>query len=96
MVLDIVNVHFHCTGSQNLGVCGGCFSRLRSRCGAVRILVHGGHFSWQAQGKPSFGASKSTFRDRCKGSELCYFEMEFLWQVQHFGHVGDRRGAQIS
>ena len=39
-----------------------------------------------------FGASKSTFRDRCKGSEL----MQFSWQVQHFGHVGDRRGAQIS
>ena len=26
--------------------------RLRSRCGAVRIFAHGGHFSWQAQGTP--------------------------------------------
>ena len=34
-----------------------------------------------------FGASKSTFRDKCKGSELFYFEMQFSWQVQqHFGH----------
>ena len=23
-------------------------------------------------------------------------EMQFSWQVQHFGHGGDRRGAQIS
>ena len=70
---------------------------LRSRCGAVRIFVHGDHFSWQAQGKPRvFGAPKSTFRDRCKGSELLYLEMHFSWQVQHFGHGGDRRGAQIS
>ena len=52
MPLDIVHVHFDCAGSQNLGARGGCFQRLRSRCGAVRILVHGGHFSWQAQGKP--------------------------------------------
>ena len=33
-----------------------------------------------------FGGPKSTFRDRCKGSELFYFEMQFSWQVQHFGH----------
>ena len=32
-----------------------------------------------------FGAPKSTFRDRCKGSELLYFEVQFSWQVQHFG-----------
>ena len=44
-----------------------------------------------------FGAPKSTFRDRCKGSELLYFEKQFSWQVQHFGHGGDPRGrAQIS
>ena len=43
-----------------------------------------------------FGASSSTFRDRCKGSELFYFELQFSWQVQHFGHGGDCRGAQIS
>ena len=30
-----------------------------------------------------FGAPKSTFRDKCKGSELLYFEMQFSWQVQH-------------
>ena len=92
MTLDIVHVHFDCAGSLNLGVHGGCFQRLRSRCGAVRIFAHGGHFSWQAQGKPRV----STFRDRCKGSELFCFVMQFSWQVQHFGHVGDRRGAQIS
>ena len=43
-----------------------------------------------------FGAPKSTFRDRRKGSELFCFEMQFSWQVQPFGHGGDRRGAQIS
>ena len=43
-----------------------------------------------------FGASKSTFRDRWKGSEPLYFEVQFSWQVQHFGHGGDHQGAQIS
>ena len=38
-----------------------------------------------------FGASKSTFRDRCKGSELFYFEMQFSWPVQHIEQVGDRQ-----
>ena len=52
MPLDIVHVHFDCAGSRNLPARGGCFRRLRSRCGAVRIFAHGGHFSWQAQGKP--------------------------------------------
>ena len=45
MPLHIVNVHFDCAGSQNLGGWSVCLSRLRSRCGAVRIFVHGGHFS---------------------------------------------------
>ena len=92
MPLDIVHVHFDCAGSQNLGAGGRCFQRLRSRCGAVHIFAHGGHFSWQAQGKPR-GAPNSTFRDRCKGSDVFCFEMQFSW---HFGHGGDRRGAKIS
>ena len=82
---------FDCPCSQNLGGWSVRLSRLRSRCGAVRILVRGGHFSWQAQGKPRVWCSKVTFRDR-----LFYFEVQFSWQVQHFGHGGDRRGAQIS
>ena len=45
---------------------------------------------------PIVGASKSTFRDRRKGSELFYFEVQFSRQAQHFGHGGDRGGAQIS
>ena len=52
MPLEILEVHSDCAGSQNLGVHGGCFSRLRSRCDVVRIFGHGGHFSWQAQGRP--------------------------------------------
>ena len=39
---------------------------------------------------------KSTFRDRCKGSEQVYFEMQISWQVQHFGCGGDLGGALIS
>ena len=43
---------------------------------APRILVHGGHCSWQAQGKPrALVLLSSTFRDRWKGSELFYFEL---------------------
>ena len=90
MPLEIVNVHFDCAGSLNLGVCGGCFSRLRSRCGDVRIFARGGHFSWQVQGKRG---PKSTFRDRCNGSERLCFEVQISWQVQHFGHGGDLWGA---
>ena len=30
-----------------------------------------------------FGGPKSTFRDRRKGSERFYFEVQILWQVQH-------------
>ena len=52
MPLKIVEVHFDCAGSRNLGGGGECLSRLRSRCVAVRIFAHGGHFAWQAQGKP--------------------------------------------
>ena len=39
MVLDIVRA-----GSQNLGGWSECLSRLRSRCGAVRIFAHGDHW----------------------------------------------------
>ena len=42
------------------------------------------------------GGAKSTFRDRCKGSEPAYFEMQISWQVQHFGCGGGLRGALIS
>ena len=41
-----------------------------------------------------FGAPKPNFRDRCKGSEVIYFEMQLSWQVQRFGHGGDRRGVE--
>ena len=43
MPLEILEVHLDCAGSQNLVVRGGCLSRLRTRCGAVRIFGHGGH-----------------------------------------------------
>ena len=43
-----------------------------------------------------FRGPKSTFRVRCKGSELFYFEMQFSWQVHYFGHGGDLRRALIS
>ena len=52
MPLEILEVHFDCAGSQNLGVRGGCLSPLPSRCGAVRIFGQGSHFSSQTQGKP--------------------------------------------
>ena len=50
-------------------------------------------FRGRRKGASCFGASKSTFRDRCKGSELFYVEVQLSWQVQHFGHGGDRGGA---
>ena len=41
--------------AQARNLCGwsGCLSRPHSRCGDVRIFGHGGHFSWQTQGKLS-------------------------------------------
>ena len=59
MPLEIFEVHFDCAGSQNLLGRGGCLSCLRSRCGAVRIFRHGGHYSWQAQGKPHVAVVQS-------------------------------------
>ena len=35
-----------------------------------------------------FGGPKSTFRDRRKGSERCYFDAQISWQLQHFRHGG--------
>ena len=78
MLLEVVNVHFDCAGSLNLGVRGGCLSRLRSRCGAVRIFAHGGHFSWEVQGKPRVLAVQSRLfvtgaRDRSGCTSKCRF-----------------------
>ena len=54
-------------------------------------------FRGRRKGNLVFRCSKVDFSDdRCKESELFYFEMQFSWQVQHFGHGGDRRGGQIS
>ena len=62
----------------------GCLSRPRSRCGAVRIFGHGGHFSWQAQGKPRLLVVQSRlFVTGAEGSERFYLEMQISWQVQH-------------
>ena len=58
----------------------------------MRIFAYGGHFSWKTS---CFGASKSTFRDNYKGSDLFYFELQFSWQAQHFGHGCDRRGSDF-
>ena len=87
MTRDIVHVHFDCAGSQNLGVCGGCFSRLR--CGAVRISVNGDHFSWQAQGNPRVLVLQSRLfvtgaRDRSCFTSTCTFRgrcstLDMVW-----------------
>ena len=79
MVLDIVHVHFDCVGSQNLG--GWSVLHFRTR----ELLFVAG-----ARETSCFGAPKSTFRDRCKESEMFDFEVQFSWQAQHFGHGGDR------
>ena len=42
--LEILEVHFDCAVGWQ-----GSSSRLRSRCGSVRIFDLGEHFSWQAQ-----------------------------------------------
>ena len=95
MPLDIVHVHFDCAGLQNLGAGGRCFQRQRSRCGAVRIFAHGGHFARRARGKPRvLVLQKRLFATARVGG--VFFEMQFSWQAQRFGHGGDRRGAQIS
>ena len=43
-----------------------------------------------------FGCSKSTFSDRCNGSERLNFEVQISWHVQCFGHGRDLRGDLIS
>ena len=76
--LEILEVHFDGAGSQNLGGWSGCLSRLRSRCGAVRIFGYGGHFSWQVQGKPRALVVPSRLfvtgaRDRSGFTSMCRF-----------------------
>ncbi|CAK8996849.1 unnamed protein product [Durusdinium trenchii] len=82
-------------GSQNLGGWSVCLLRLRSRCGAVRIFGHGGHFSWQAQVQTSWQAqyfrSSTVWTLKCKfrGSswQVQYFldlEVQISWQAQYF------------
>ena len=65
--LKVLEVHFDCAGSQNLVGRGGCLSRLRSRCGAARIFGHGGHFSWQAEGKRALVAQSRLFVTGARG-----------------------------
>ena len=97
MPLEDLEVHFDCARSQNLGVCGGCFSRLRSCGGAVHILGHGDHFSWQAQGKPHVLVLQNQLVvTGARDPERLYFELQISWQVQRFGHGGDLRRALIS
>ena len=96
MPLEILEVHFDCAGSQN-------------QCGRERVvetalsLWHRAHFQtwWSlfvagARETSCFGAPKSTFRDRCKGSERLDFETQILREVPRFGHGSDLRGALIS
>ena len=75
---EILEVHFDCAVSQSLLGRGGCLSRLRSRCGAVHIFGPGGHFSWQAQGKPRVLVVQSRLfvtgaRDRAVTTSKCRF-----------------------
>ena len=52
--------------------------------------------SWQAQGKLRVLVLQSRLFVTGARDRSIYFEMQFSWQVQHFGHAGDRQGAQIS
>ena len=66
MPLDIVNVHFDCAGSRNLGSGDGCVSRLRSRCGAVRIRTWL-TFRGKCKGNLVFWWSKVAFSRQVQG-----------------------------
>ena len=70
MPLEILEVHFDCASSQNLGGRARCLSRLRSRCGAVRISDMMATFRGRRMGNLVFWWS--TFRDWRKGSEQFY------------------------
>ena len=66
---EILEVHFDCTGSQNLLGRSGCFPRLRSRCGAVHIFGLGDRFL--------------PFRFKRKGNLMLWWsKVDFAWQVQ--------------
>ena len=77
--LEIFEVHFNCSGSQKLVGRGGCSSRLRSCCGAVRILGLGDQFTWQAQGKPRLFMTGAG--DRTVVASV-HVDVQILWQVQ--------------
>ena len=74
MPLEILEVHFDCSGSQNLVGWRGCLSCALSLWQVVT-------FCGRRTG------NLMTFCDRCKGSERCYFEVQILWQAPHVGHL---------
>ena len=71
--LEIFEVHFNCARSLKLADTRGGFTRLRSRCGAVRILGFGGHSSRQVQGTPRVLAVSSRDLVAGAGDSVCRF-----------------------
>ena len=57
---------------------------------------HGGHFVAGARETSCLGGPEWTFRDRRKGSERLYLEVQSSWQAQLFGHNGVLRRASDS
>ena len=77
MPLELLQVHFDCAGSLNLGVRGGCFD-----CALVVVPCAFSHmvvtFSWQAQEKPRAFVVQFRFfvtgsRDRSCFTSMCSF-----------------------
>ena len=65
MPLEIFEVHFNCTGSLTLAAARGCFARLCSHRGAVRIFGLGVHFFAAGTRESShFGGLKPTLSGR--------------------------------
>ena len=65
--------------------------RVKGRCvievSRIRVRLVRCYFVAGASETSCFGCPMSTFHDRCKGSEPCYFEVQISWRVQHFGYI---------
>ena len=88
MPLEILEVHFDCAGSQNLGGRGGCLALVVVLCAFLCMVAT---FRDRRKRETSCsGGPKSTFRDW-----RLYFEVQIPWQVHHFGYGGDLGRALI-
>ena len=96
MPLEILEVHFELAESG--GLARALVATALSLWRRARFRTWLSLFVAGARETSCLGGPKTTFRDRRKGSERFYFQIQLQipWHVQYFGHGGDLGGALVS